>query len=76
MEIYNKLFEILNPGDLLLTANKRLIPFLHKAYADYQQTQKKMRWPTLSLFTLSRWLELLWEKQQIEQRLRNDTKLG
>ena len=53
MEIYNKLFEILNPGDLLLTANKRLIPFLHKAYADYQQTQKKMRWPTLSLYTLS-----------------------
>ena len=34
MEIYNKLFEILNPGDLLLTANKRLIPFLQKAYAD------------------------------------------
>ncbi|RDH40752.1 MAG: hypothetical protein CFE62_002160 [Candidatus Aquirickettsiella gammari] len=68
MEIYNKLFEILNPGDLLLTANKRLISFLHKAYADYQQTQKKMRWPTLSLFTLSRWLELLWEKQQIEQQ--------
>lgn len=68
MEIYNKLFEILNPEDLLLTANKRLIPFLHKAYADYQQTQKKLLWPTLSLFTLSRWLELLWEKQQIEQQ--------
>lgn len=68
MEIYNKLFEILNPGDLLLTANKRLMPFLHKAYTDYQQTHKKLLWPTLSLFTLSRWLELLWEKQQIEQQ--------
>jgi probable DNA repair protein len=68
MEIYNKLFEILNSDDLLLTANKRLIPFLHKAYAHYQQTQKKLLWPTLSLFTLSRWLELLWEKQQLEQQ--------
>ncbi len=68
MEIYNKLFEILNPGDLLLTANKRLILLLHKAYADYQQTQQKLLWPTLSLFTLSRWLELLWEKQQIESQ--------
>ena len=66
MEIYNKLFEILNPGDLLLTANKRLIPFLHKAYADYQQTQKKKRRPTLSLFTLSPRQELECGKQQIE----------
>lgn len=40
MEIYNKLFKGLNPADLILTRNKRLIPFLHKAYAHYQQTQK------------------------------------
>jgi ATP-dependent helicase/nuclease subunit B len=63
MEIYNKLFEILSPYDLLLTGNKRLIPCLYKAYAHYQQ---KQCWRTLKLFTLTRWLESLWEKQLIE----------
>ncbi|WP_342220733.1 PD-(D/E)XK nuclease family protein [Rickettsiella endosymbiont of Miltochrista miniata] len=67
MEIYNKLFKRLNPEDLLLTGNKRLIPFLHKAYAQYQQTQKKQIWPTPQFFTFTHWLETLWEKQLIEQ---------
>jgi ATP-dependent helicase/nuclease subunit B len=67
MEIYNKLFNLLNPNDLLLTGNKRLIPFLHKIYARYQQTQKKKVWSHLQFFTLSRWVEILWEKQFIEQ---------
>ena len=67
MEIYNKLFNLLNPQDLLLTGNKRLIPFLHKAYARYQQTQKKQVWSPLQFFTFTRWLEILWEKQFIEQ---------
>lgn len=67
MEIYNKLFKILNPTDVLLTANKRLIPFLHKAYARYQQTQKKQLWPTPLLLTLSDWLALHWEKQLFTQ---------
>lgn len=68
MEIYNKLFEWLNPADLLLTGNKRLIPFLHKAYAHYQQTQKKTVWCTPQFFTFTRWLETLWTKQFIEQK--------
>lgn len=67
MEIYNKLFKMLNPEDLLLTGNKRLIPFLHKAYARYQQTQKKQVWSTPQFFTFTHWLETLWEKQFIEQ---------
>ncbi|MGC1854063.1 MAG: PD-(D/E)XK nuclease family protein [Candidatus Aquirickettsiella sp.] len=67
MEIYNKLFKRLNPEDLLLTGNKRLIPFLHKAYAQYQQKQKKQVWSTLQFFTFTRWLETLWEKQFIKQ---------
>jgi ATP-dependent helicase/nuclease subunit B len=67
MEIYNKLFNLLNPKDLLLTGNKRLIPFLHKAYAQYQQTQKKRLWFTPQFFTFTHWLETLWEKQFIEQ---------
>ncbi len=67
MEIYNKLFKRLNPEDLLLTGNKRLIPFLHKAYAQYQQTQKKQIWPTPQFFTFTHWLETLLEKQFIEQ---------
>ncbi|OJA00099.1 hypothetical protein BEV13_04470 [Rickettsiella grylli] len=67
MEIYNALFRELNPNDLLLTGNKRLIPFLHKAYAHYQQKQKKQRWLPLKIFTFTRWLETLWEKQFIEQ---------
>lgn len=68
MEIYNKLFKQLNPEDLLLTGNKRLIPFLHKVYAQYQQTQKKRVWCTPQIFTFTRWLEILWEKQFIEQK--------
>lgn len=68
MEIYNKLFKQLNPEDLLLTGNKRIIPFLHKAYAQYQQTQKKRVWCTPQIFTFTRWLEILWEKQFIEQK--------
>src|ERR1043165_7995202 len=68
MEIYNKLFKQLNPEDLLLTGNKRLIPFLHKAYAQYQQTQKKSVWCTPQIFPFTRWLEILWEKQFIEQK--------
>lgn len=67
MEMYKKLFNLLNPDDLLLTGNKRLIPFLHKAYARYQQTQKKQFWSTPQFFTFTRWLETLWEKQFIEQ---------
>lgn len=66
MEIYNKLFKRLKPDDLLLTGNKRLIPFLYKAFAKYQQTQKKQVWCTPSFFTLTRWVEILWEKQFIE----------
>ena len=68
MEIYNKLFKSLNPADLLLTGNKRLIPFLHKAYAQYQQTKKKTVWCTPQFFTFTRWLETLWAKQFIEQK--------
>lgn len=68
MEIYNKLFKRLNPADLILTGNKRLIPFLHKAYAHYQHTQKKSVWCTLQCFTFTRWLEILWAKQFIEQK--------
>jgi ATP-dependent helicase/nuclease subunit B len=67
MEIYNKLFNILNPEDLLLTGNKRLIPCLHTAYAQYQQTQKKYVWSTLQFFTFTHWSETLWGKQFIEQ---------
>lgn len=68
MEIYNKLFQLLNPTDLVLTGNKRLIAFLHKAYAQYQQTQKKLVWHTPQFFTFTRWLETLWIKQFIEQK--------
>lgn len=68
MEIYNKLFKGLNSADLLLTGNKRLIPFLHKAYAHYQQTQQKTVWCTPPFFTFTRWLETLWAKQFIEQK--------
>lgn len=67
MEIYNKLFNQLNPDDVLLTGNKRLIPFLHKAYAHYQQRQKTPIWPTPQFFTFTHWVELLWGKQFIEQ---------
>lgn len=67
MEIYNKLFNMLKPDDLLLTGNKRLIPFLYKAFAKYQQTHKKQMWCTPHFFTFTRWLEILWEKQFIEQ---------
>ncbi|MFZ0219274.1 MAG: PD-(D/E)XK nuclease family protein [Candidatus Aquirickettsiella sp.] len=66
MEIYNKLFNLLNPDDLLLTGNKRLIPFLYKAYARHQQSQKKRVWCTPQFFTFTHWLETLWEKQFIE----------
>ncbi|TLY47269.1 MAG: hypothetical protein E6K54_06520 [Gammaproteobacteria bacterium] len=68
MEIYNKLFKSLNPTDLLLTGNKRLIPFLYKTYAQYQQIQKKRVWCTPQFFTFTRWLETLWTKQFIEQK--------
>lgn len=68
MEIYNKLFTLLNPADLLLTGNKRLIPFLHNAYAQYQQLQKKRVWCTPTFFTFTGWLEALWGKQFIEQK--------
>ena len=68
MEIYNKLFQLLDPTDLVLTGNKRLIAFLHKAYAHYQQTQKKLVWQTPQFFTFTRWLETLWIKQFIEQK--------
>lgn len=68
MEIYNKLFKLLNPTDLLLTGNKRLIPFLYKAYAQYQQTQKKKVWCTPQFFTFTRWLETVWAKQFMEQK--------
>ncbi len=67
MEIYKKLFNLLNSDDLLLTGNKRLIPFLHKAYARYQQTQKKQFWSTPQFFTFTLWLETLWEQQFIAQ---------
>ncbi|OIZ95074.1 hypothetical protein A1D18_02970 [Candidatus Rickettsiella isopodorum] len=67
MEIYNKLFNRLNPDDLLLTGNKRLIPFLQKTYAHYQQKQKKQIWSTPKFFTFTHWLETLWEKQFIEE---------
>lgn len=67
MEIYKKLFKLLNPDDLLLTGNKRLIPFLHKAYAHYQQAQKKQLWSTPQFFTFTNWLEILWGEQFIEQ---------
>jgi ATP-dependent helicase/nuclease subunit B len=67
MEIYNKLFKQLKPDDLLLTGNKRLIPFLYNAFADYQQTLKKHVWCTPQFFTFTRWLETLWGKQFIEQ---------
>lgn len=66
MEIYNKLFKMLKPDDVLLTGNKRLIPFLTQAFSEYQQIQKKQAWCTLHFFTFTHWLEMLWEKQLIE----------
>ncbi|BBB15160.1 uncharacterized protein RVIR1_06620 [Candidatus Rickettsiella viridis] len=66
MEIYNKLFKILKQDDLLLTPNQRLIRFLHKAYAAYQQAQHKQVWPSLRIFKLETWLTLQWETQLIQ----------
>ena len=66
MEIYNKLFKILKPDDLLLTPNQRLIRFLHKSYATYQQAQHKQAWPSLRIFKLETWLTLQWETQLIQ----------
>lgn len=57
---------MLKTGDVLLTGNKRLIPFLYTAFANYQQTQKKQVWCTPQFFTFTHWLEILWEKQIIE----------
>lgn len=66
MEIYNKLFKMLKRDDLILTPNKRLISFLHKSYATYQQTQKKIVWPTPLILQLEIWITLQWEKQLIQ----------
>ncbi|MDQ8039775.1 MAG: PD-(D/E)XK nuclease family protein [Rickettsiella sp.] len=66
MEIYNKLFKILKHDDLILTPNKRLISFLHKSYATYQQTQNKIVWPSLLILQLEIWITLQWEKQLIQ----------
>jgi len=66
MEIYNKLFKMLKSDDVLLTGNKRLIPFLTQAFAHYQQIRKKQVWRTPQFFTFTHWLEILWEKQLIE----------
>lgn len=66
MEIYNKLFKILKPDDLLLTPNQRLIRFLHKSYATYQQAQHKQAWPSLRIFKLETWITLQWETQLIQ----------
>lgn len=66
MEIYNKLFKILKQDDLLLTPNQRLIRFLHKSYAAYQQAQHKQVWPSLRIFKLETWLTLQWETQLIQ----------
>lgn len=66
MEIYNKFFKTLKQGDLLLTPNQRLIYFLHKSYATYQQAQHKQAWPSLHIFKLEIWLKLQWETQLIQ----------
>jgi ATP-dependent helicase/nuclease subunit B len=66
MEIYNKLFKVLQHPDLILTANQRLIDFLQRRYADYQQTQKISVWFTPQMLTLETWLSLQWEKQLIQ----------
>ncbi len=66
MEIYNKLFKILQPDDLLLTPNQRLVRFLHKSFATYQQAQHKQAWPSLRIFKLETWLTLQWETQLIQ----------
>lgn len=66
MEIYNKLFKILKQDDLLLTPNQRLIRFLHKSFATYQQLQHKQVWPTLRILQLETWLTLEWETQLIQ----------
>lgn len=67
MEIYNKLFEILKQDDLILTPNKRLISFLHKSYAAYQQTQNKSVWPTPLILQLEMWITMQWETQLIQR---------
>lgn len=66
MEIYNKLFKLLKPDDLLLTPNQRLIRFLHKSYATYQQAQHQQAWPSLRIFKLETWLIHQWETQLIQ----------
>jgi ATP-dependent helicase/nuclease subunit B len=69
MEIYNKLFETIQSSDLILTPNKHLIGFLHKAFGIYQQRQKKIVWPTLPIFTLEAWIKRQWENQLIQKNI-------
>lgn len=69
MEIYNKLFKTLKHDDLILTPNKRLIGFLHKKYAAYQQTQNKSVWPTPLILQLEIWITLQWEKQLLQSSI-------
>jgi ATP-dependent helicase/nuclease subunit B len=65
IETYNKLFKSLKPSDLILTSSKRLMAFLHKNYASYQQLQKKV-WPTPLILQLETWITLQWEKQLLQ----------
>lgn len=66
METYNKLFKILQPDDLILTLNQRLISFLYKHYADYQKEQKRINWFTPHIHRLESWLTWQWETQLIQ----------
>ncbi len=68
MESYNKLFKCLKNDDLILTPNKRLIGFLHKSYASYQQALKKNVWSTLNILQLKTWITRQWEQQLIQKK--------
>ena len=54
-------FESLAADTVVLTPNQRLSRFIQQQYAGFRQLQDRQAWPTLPCYSLSGWMQSLWD---------------